>query len=153
MIDGVHKVDRADVMDAPEFPALIAEYAAECAIEGLPPPNVKLESYVALDYTGFLHVFGAYHAGTLVGFITILAPVLPHYGITVAVSESFFVAAEHRSGGPGLKLLSAAMEQARALGSPGLLVCAPTGSRLCELLPKCGFVETNRVFFRKVSDA
>lgn len=149
--DGVHKVSRADVMDAPGFPALIEEYARESAIDGLPSPRVKLDGYIALDRTGFLHVYSATTDGQLIGFITILAPVLPHYGVTVAVTESFFVASEHRRGGPGLRLLAAAEEQARVLGAPGLLVSAPFGGRLFELLPKCGYVETNRVFFKKVS--
>jgi hypothetical protein len=83
----------------------------------------------------------------------VLAAPLPHYGRTVAVSESFFVAKAHRASMAGLKLLAAAEALACRIQSPGLLVSAPSGGRLAELLPKCGFVETNRVFFRKVADA
>lgn len=150
IFDGVHKVTRADVMDAPEFPALIADYAAESAIEGMPSPMVKLENYKALDGTGALHVFSAIDVGKLVGFITILAPILPHYGVTVAVSESFYLAPSHR-GMIGLRLMARAEAEALALGSPGLLICAPFGGKLFELLPKCGYVETNRVFFKRLA--
>ena len=51
----------------------------------------------------------------------------------------------------GLKLLAAAEEKARELKSLGLLVSAPFGGNLWELLPRCRYVETNRVFFKKVA--
>ena len=142
----------AAIAGAAEFAALAAEYAAEAAIDGLPPPAAKMETYRQLEATGILHAFGARLDGSLVGFITLLAPVLPHYGVPIAVSESFFVAAAHRRTGAGLGLLHAAEDEARALGSPGLLVSAPFGGRLFEILPRRGYVETNRVFFKKVGD-
>jgi len=148
-------IDRSSVAaiaGAAEFAALAAEYAAEAAIDGLPPPAAKMETYRQLEAAGILHAFSALLDGGLVGFITVLAPVLPHYGVPIAVSESFFVAAAHRSTGAGLRLLQAAEGEARALGSPGLLVSAPFGGRLFEILPRRGYVETNRVFFRKVAN-
>ncbi len=150
IFDGIHKVTRADVMDAREFPALIEAYALESAIDGMPPPRVKLESYKTYDETGALHVFSAIDEGRLVGFFTFLLPVLPHYSIPLAVSESFYLAPAHR-GMMGLRLLARAESQALELGSPGLLICAPFGGKLFELLPKCGYVETNRVFFKRLS--
>jgi GNAT superfamily N-acetyltransferase len=146
----VREVSVFDVLGAPEFPALIEEYAREGSIEGMPAPKAKIESYAAYDQSGMLHVFAAKEGPELVGFITVLAPILPHYSCPVAVAESFFVAAAHRAGGPGLRLLAAAEQRAAEVGSPGLLVCAPFAGRLFELLPKCGYVETNRVFFKKV---
>ena len=141
----------AELSAAREFPALAAEYAAESAIDGLPPPSAKMETYRRLESAGMLHAFAAHSDGTLVGFITVLAPVLPHYGVPVAVSESFFVAKAHRGSGAGLKLLRAAETKARALGSPGLLVSAPFAGSLFKVLPRVGYVETNRVFFKKVA--
>ncbi len=38
--------------------------------------------------------------------------------------------------------------KARELGTPGLLVSAPMGGSLAEVLPRRGFAETNRVFFK-----
>jgi GNAT superfamily N-acetyltransferase len=140
----------AEITGAAEFARLSAEYAAESAIDGMPPPAAKLETYRQLEATGMLHSFAAHHDAALVGFITLLAPVLPHYGVPVAVSESFFVARAHRRTGAGLRLLQAAEDLARTLGSPGLLVSAPFAGRLFEVLPRRGYVETNRVFFKKV---
>lgn len=149
--DGVQKVGIADILGAREFPALMEEYAAESAVEGLPPPQAKMENYGPLEWTGGLHSFAAALGGRLIGFITVLAPRLPHYNTAIAVAESFFVAAAHRKGGAGLRLLAAAEEQARAVGSPVLVVCAPYEGRLFEVLPRRGYVETNRVFTKKLN--
>lgn len=141
----------AELEAFPEFPALLAEYAAESAIDGMPPPAAKMEAYRHLETLGMLSVFEATESEALVGFLTVLIPVLPHYGIPVAVCESFFVAAAHRKSMAGLKLLVAGEERAKGLGSPGFLVSAPMGGKLAELLPRCEYVETNRVFFKKAA--
>ena len=141
----------AELEAAPTFADMLAEYAAESAIEGMPPPSARMETYRALSAMGALHVLAAWAGDTLAGFITVLAAPLPHYGRTVAVSESFFVAKAHRSTGAGLKLLHAAEDRARELGSPGLLVSAPFEGDLFKVLPRVGYAETNRVFFKKVS--
>lgn len=141
------------IFGADEFDALIEEYAAESAIEGMPPPMTKLMSYVPLEGQNFLHAFAALNGNALVGFISVLAPILPHFSIPVAVAESFFVAAAHRHTMAGLKLLVAAEGKAKEIGSPGLLVCAPEGGKLFHLLPKCGYVASNRIFFKRLNDA
>lgn len=151
MIEGIHKASVAEVMGAAAFPALIEAYADEASIAGMPSPKVKFESYKAIAASGFLHIFAAVEGGELIGFITMLAPILPHYSIPVAVTESFYVTPKHR-GFTGLRLLAAAEEEAHACGSPGLLVSAPFGSRLCELLPKLGYKPSNTVFFKRVGD-
>lgn len=143
----------AELARDPNLAALLAEYAAESAIPGLPPPAAKIDSYRELEARGLLHVLAAMHEGCLIGFLTLLAPVLPHYGIAVAVSESFFVARAHRSTGAGLKLLRAAEDMARRLGSPGLLVSAPYEGDLFKVLPRVGYAEANRIFFKKVIHA
>lgn len=143
----------ADIVDAPEFPALIEEYAAESAIPGLPPPRAKIETYRTYEAMGIFHAFTAEQAGALIGFITVVAPPMPHYSMPIAVSESFFVAAAHRKGGAGLRLLEMAEGRARMLGAPGLLVSAPFEGRLFEVLPRRGYVETSRIFFKRLYDA
>ena len=142
------------IMGSPEFPALVAEYAAESALAGLPPPDAKMPLYSQLEQMGRLHAFSATIGDTLVGFISLLVSPLPHYdGIPVAVGESFFVAAEHRKSGAGLRLMNAAENRARELGCPGILISAPFGGRLFELLPKCGYTESHRVFFKAIPNA
>ena len=138
---------------AASFPALLAEYAAESAVHGMPPPSARMEQYRQLEAAGLLHVLAAWREGDLIGFITVLAAPLPHYGMSVAVSESFFVASAHRSTGAGLRLLRDAEAKAKALGSPGLFVSAPYGGKLFELLPHLGYAETSRIFFKRLADA
>lgn len=142
-----------EIMCAEEFPELIEKYAAEAKIEGLPPPNARLETYLHLEALGMIHAFSAISGNRLVGFISILAPTAPHYGVIVAVCESFFVAKADRASGAGLRLLRTAEDRAREIHSPGLLVSAPMGGKLFELLPRCGYVESNRVFFKRFYDA
>lgn len=148
----VAKSTVSEIMGAPEFPALVREYAREVAIAGMPPPDAKMALYQHLETVGMLHAFSAVIGGNLVGFISLLAPPLLHYGTAVAVSESFFVANGHRKSGAGLRLLRAAEDMARTLGSPGLLVSAPIAGRLAELLPHCGYTETSRVFFKRSAE-
>lgn len=145
----VKKSTVAEVEAAPTFADLLAEYAAESAIAGLPPPSAKMVTYRQLEAGGLLHVFGATVEGQLVGFISVLAAPLPHYGMSVAVSESFFVARAHRGTGAGVKLLRAAEARAREIGSPGLLVSAPYEGDLFHVLPRLGYTEASRVFFRR----
>jgi GNAT superfamily N-acetyltransferase len=144
----VRKVTFAELTSHANFPDLFREYEGESAINGLPKPDDKMAQYRLIEPSGFLHIYGAFTGADLVGFLAFLLPVLPHYGVTIAVAESFFVAQKSRKGGAGLKLLHAAEEHARAAGSPALMVSAPTGGRLAEILPRLGYRETNRVFLR-----
>lgn len=144
----------AAIETAPNFAVLLAEYAAESAIAGMPPPNARMDAYRDLEAKGLLSVLAALSDdGELIGFISVLAAPLPHYGMSVAVSESFFVAKAHRSTGAGLRLLRDAEVKAREIGSPGLLVSAPFAGKLFELLPRLGYAETSRIFFKRLADA
>lgn len=127
---------------------LLAEYAVESSIPGLGKINVQMQTYRQLEAAGILHTLAAYRGDTMVGFITFLVSVLPHYGAFTATSESFFVAQSERAGGTGLRLLRAAEALATELGAVGLLVSAPAGGRLAQVLPRTGFTQTNEVFFK-----
>jgi len=142
----IEVVTLRDVVEAPEFASLIVEYADESALLGMPSPVLQLDKYEAYESVGALHVIRATVEGELVGFLAMLAnPLNPHYGVPLAVVESFFVTQTWR-GTSGLGLLSKAEELAKQLGSPKLFVSAPVGSRLQALLPKLGYSVTNVVF-------
>lgn len=129
-------------------PALLAEYAAESAIGGLPKPNARMDIYSAIEATGAMVVLGAFLADHLVGFLVMVVTTNPHYGVRLAVTESFFVANEHRGTGAGIKMLRQAEQMAKDFGAVGILVSAPSGGRLADVLPGIGYRETNRAFFR-----
>ncbi|MDY0242697.1 MAG: hypothetical protein RBR34_11015, partial [Rhodospirillaceae bacterium] len=128
------------------------DYAKECAIAGLPPPDEKLAAYGAIAQSGVFTAYGAFVDGLLAGFMAVLTPVIPHYGVSITVAESLFVGAAFRSSGAGLALIRAGERHARDAGSPGLLLSAPSGGRLALVLPKMGYRETSRVFFKGMSN-
>jgi len=136
----------------PQFADLVDEYAAESAIDGLPPPNAKRGTYENLENAGLISTFAAIEGASLLGFIVVILPVVPHYSQTIATTESFFVGAQHRKSGAGLKLLRTVEQYAKEHNAVGLLVSAPTGGRLAEVMPRLDYVESNRVFFRKLND-
>lgn len=142
----------AELWAAPNWTDLMAEYEAEAAVAGMPPINARFETYQSIERAGLLHVITARHGGgDLIGFITVMAAPLPHYGMGVAVSESFFVAKTRRKSGAGLNLLGAAEAKAKALGSPGLFVSAPYGGDLFKVLPRRGYAECSRIFFKAIA--
>lgn len=143
----------ADLFADPNWGTLVAEYADEVKIDGLPPASARFETYEAMESMGILHSFAARTDGLLVGFLSLLATKAPHYGVIICVTESFFVSKPYRRHMIGLKLLGAAEDKARELRSPGLLVSAPFGGNLWELMPKLRYKESNRVFFKLLPEA
>lgn len=140
----------AELESNPNLAGMLDEYAAECSIDGLPHPSGKVELYKQLEASGWLSALGAYYEDQLVGFIFVLCSVIPHYGVHVATVESYFVAKDKRRTGAGIMLLNAAEQLARDKGSPGILVTAPACGVLADVLQSIhGYVETNRVFFRR----
>ncbi|MDR1242720.1 MAG: GNAT family N-acetyltransferase, partial [Deltaproteobacteria bacterium] len=94
----VRQVSVAEAFASRTFPALCREYAEESAIAGLPDPQEKLSAYQALEASGssVFCAYGAFLGDMLIGFVALLTPVLPHYGITIAVAESLFVGSAYR---------------------------------------------------------
>lgn len=150
----IKKCTIADLEAASNIQNILAEYAAESSpdIEGLPRPMAKVDTYKHLETVNAIHIMGAFFDEILIGYIILIAPVMPHYSIRMAVSESFFVLKEYRKTGAGLKLLRAAEDWATGEGACGILVSSPTGGDLADVLPRVGYTETNRVFFRSLGD-
>ena len=144
------RIGVAEAFANPAFPALCREYAEEAAIAGLPDPQEKLSAYQMLESSGStaFNAYGAFSGDALIGFLVLLTPVLPHYGVAIAVAESLFVAGAYRKTGAGMLLIRLAEKRARELRSPGMLFSAPSGGRLAMLLPRIGYRETNRVFLK-----
>lgn len=138
----------ADIEAAPNLPALLDEYGAESSIDGLGAQNMQGEAYRMLESSGLLHIVGAWAGEELAGFISVLVSVLPHYGKTVCVSESYFVASAHRKTGAGLLLLKEAERIGEEHGAAGVMLSAPTGGRLASVLSSKGYRQTNQVFFK-----
>lgn len=132
----------------PKFAGLIEEYANESAIAGMPRPNYQFGMYRLMEVAGDFHLIAAYVDDVLVGFLSLVINVVPHYGKRVASTESYFVTESHRKGGPGLDLLRAAEWIAKANGAVGMLICAPKGGKLARVMPRAKYKHTNEVFFK-----
>lgn len=143
--------DMAELQEARNFPALLAEYAEESAVDGMPPVSAKMATYDRLEITGLLHVYIALEEKELAGFLILLVPNMPHYGRDVATGDSIFVAKQYRHTLAGLKLMIAAEHIAVRLKSPGVFLSSPHGGKLMALLPKCGFKPVGHTFFKKVA--
>ena len=144
----VRRVSLATLIDDPRFQTLVDEYTAESSIKDMPPINWQRQIYQQLETIGIFFVLAAYERDELVGFMTMIVTVLPHYGALTATTESVFVAAGHRSGGAGLKLIREAESWAKELGAVGLFLSAPYGGRLADIAPRIGYRQTNAVFFK-----
>lgn len=131
----------------PDAPALLAAYARESSIGGLPPARPDETMYQLLEGTGRFRVFAAMADAALLGFVTLLVSNNPHYSAVIGVSESLFVAPEHRNTGAGMALIRQAKAAAREAGAAGFLMSAPSGGQLAQVLERMDCHETNRVFF------
>lgn len=145
----IRTITVAEAKANPFFPTLAREYAEECKLAGLPHPDEKIACYEAIENTPYFTAFGAFSGEKLVGLVVVLTSVIPHYGVSISVTESLFVAKAYRHTGAGLKLLQAAEKHAKAKGSPGLLVSAPYGGTLAAVLPRRGYRATNTIFFKE----
>lgn len=135
MID-VRRCTVAELEAAPNLAAVLAEYAAESSLPELGEPSPQIETYRALEASQMFWPIAAFDGEMLVGFILPIVVKLPHYGVLAATVESFFVPVAHRKQGVGIFLLHKAEEVARELGAKALLLSAPVGGALAEMMHK-----------------
>lgn len=124
---------------------LLAAYADECSIATLGKPEPDWLAYLRLEATKAFVLFGVFSDSALVGFVSVLTAVLPHYSVPVATVESLFVLEKYRAGGAGTKLLKIAETWAKLNGCKAILYSAPAGGQLETLLGK-RYARTNSVF-------
>lgn len=150
----IRKCELAEIKSNRNFKRLADEYAAEGKLFGMPPTDEKIAVYTMIEKSGFFHIFGAFEGNKLIGFIALLIPVIPHYGVGVAVAESFFVGKQFRKRGAGIRLLNAALRESERLKTPGTIISLPPESELFQALVKRPeYTEGNRVLYRKNAHA
>ena len=147
----IRKITVAELLEHKDWNAVVEKYADESSIKDMPRFKVDVALYKKLESFGSLSVFGAFSGELLVGFLSVLVTVLPHYSTETAKIESLFVLNEYRHTGAGARLISKAKEAGKEKGAIGLLISAPFGGVLASALSKRkGFIETNRVFFTRI---
>lgn len=147
----IKQVTCHELASDPQFAQLIEEYADESSIDGMPRPDYQYGMYRLLEVSGDFHLLAAYVDDVLVGFLTFMVSMVPHYGKRVATTESYFVAMSHRKGGPGLDLLRAAEWLGRELGAVAMMVSAPHGGKLSRVMPRAKYKHTNEIFFKELA--
>lgn len=138
----------SDLEQAPEFGALVDEYALEAARADLGGIRVQVGQYKQLEAIGMMRFVAAWRGAELVGFATVMVAIVPHYGKPVATTETLFVSSGARAGGAGLAMLKEVELIAKDMGAEGVFVSAPAGGVLSKVLPRTGFRHTNEVFFK-----
>jgi GNAT superfamily N-acetyltransferase len=152
MTTEIRRVNYRDILDAPNAQQLIDEYGAECSIPLIGKIDQQPQIYAALEAAGIFHCFGVYAGDELVGFASILASVLPHYGQKVASVESLFLASAYRPGCTGKALMAAIESHARLLECVAIVYTAPINSALAMvLLATKPYALTNAVFCKRLA--
>lgn len=149
----IRKCTVAEIEAQPNFIELQEEYMDECALEDLPRPSPRMETYKNIEGTGALTVFGAFIDNKLIGYATLLAYVSRHYDLELPLTETIFVAKSLRKTGAGIKLIHQVENLAASLGFPALLIIAPLGGSLAEILPYLGYKPTNMIFVKRLPHA
>lgn len=135
-----------------EETALLQEYAAECSIPEIGTPQPSSQVYEALERAGVLQCFAAFHVEHIVGFATVLLPIMPHYSKRVATVESIFITESARKSGIGMELMNAVEEFAKDAGCAAILWSAPTGGKLERVLrADRHYRNSNAVFVRNLA--
>lgn len=138
----------ADIEAANSLAELEAEYRAEASVPGMPGAEICFDVYQAMEQAGMLKVAGAWLGDKLIGFVAATVTTMPNYGAVAGAVNVFFVASAYRSTGAGLRLLKQIEADAKQAGAQAMLVGAPIGGPLAEVLPRVGYDETNRTFLK-----
>jgi acetyltransferase (GNAT) family protein len=143
-------ISYADILDNDKTAELLKEYSEECSIPEIGRPNPQREIYASMEKSGLMYSFGVFDDDELVGFVTLLLFILPHYGKKIANVESLFLSKSHRNGSNGIWLMEKIEEWVKMMQCVGMLYNSRAGSRLESLLsslPK--YTHTNSVFLWK----
>lgn len=133
---------------SPQFQALVASYAEESKLEGLPYPEADEEHYISKEADGAMRLLCAFDGDELLGFVVVLVFTVPHYSTMVANIESIYAYPEHRAR-VGVMLKRAAEFEAKRMGAIGLFINAAIGSRWhAALSGSKNYRATHTSFFR-----
>ena len=138
----IKEIRAADIIAATD---LLAKYAAECSIPLIGKINPQPAMYEALESAGVLKCFGAFDGDQIIGFVSVLTTVFPHYGTKNATGESIFAL----SGGQ--ELIRAAETYAKEVGCETMLWSTPLGGRAEKyFLRKRGYRQTNSIHCKRL---
>jgi hypothetical protein len=145
----IRQISVDELVGCSEFPALLQEYADECPPKSGMPHTYNKPTYHALEESGALHSFGAFgEDGELRGFVTLIITMLPKYTLADWGDGEFLCGEQAPQDRGGIRLLRAAEAKASEAGAFGMLVSAPAGGKLAEVMPRSGYKESDIIFFK-----
>ena len=148
----IRPVSYRAILEAPNAHSLMSEYETECALPELAPISPQCDLYHAMEESGNFQAFGVYEGEKLIGFVTVLIWVVPHYGKKIASTESIFLSEAHRNSGLGAKMLALVEGYAKSKGCAAVQYTAPVGSRFARLLAMnvARYRRTNLIYLRSL---
>ena len=123
-------------------------YAQESKGSLIPTHKPDKELYLRLYETGALMVLGVFDQDKLVGFMSGITSIMPHYGEPATTIESIFVLKEYRGNNTGKKLIQK-MEEICST-SVAMFISSPVNGVLGKYIGRLGYEETTRVFTKKL---
>lgn len=144
----VRQVMSDELINDQSFNEIVKQYELESKVEGIPDADLQFDMYKLLESMGKFFIFCAYVDDELVGFITLVANVVPHNGKLFGMVESYFVLKQYRKTGAGVELLRAAEKCAEAIGAVGMVLSAPAGGKLSRVMRRSKYRLTHETFFK-----
>ncbi|MFM0261867.1 GNAT family N-acetyltransferase [Paraburkholderia sediminicola] len=136
-----------ELASAAGFDVLCAEYAAESGRLGLGAANVDPAFYRALESSGGA-ILGTWCDDSLIGFGALTLSVLPNFSQLIGCLTAIFITASARKTGAGTAIRQAAEQIARERGAVGMMISAPSESRLDVILQRSSYRATHHVYFK-----
>jgi hypothetical protein len=100
-----------------------------------------------MENCGVMRSFGVFDGEKMMGFATVLNPILPHYSKRMASAECIFVAKLSRPFGAGTRLMRAIRAYAKESHCAGVMYSAPVGSQFEKVLMRSRrYLRTSSVF-------
>lgn len=146
-------INSASLFELNQWSELLREYSEECSIPIIGEIEPQRDVYQAMEDIGVLKCFAAFVGYELIGFATVLLPILPHYGRKVATVESIFLRKRYRGGMVGAELMLSIEAMAKENGCSAILYSAPVGGNLEAILSRRPrkYKHTNSVFCRNLA--
>lgn len=131
----MRKVSVEELCASPGFDEMMEEYL-KLSIKSMPTPIRSKEDYLQLEKANVLTIWCAVDAGKVIGFISCLLSKIPHYGVPIAVAESFYVREPWRNHGVGVRLIKMIERFASTENACAVFFSSPVGSNFGDILEK-----------------
>lgn len=137
------------LFEHPQFDEVVADYCNESGNPDLGSAMPTLEWYQRMEDAGLFQCCAAFDADRLVGIVTVVVTLYPHFGKLVGSVESIWLHKDYRKGVAGLRLINEAKRVAKDMGAVGVYFGARDGSRLARLYERI-FTPMNRLYWTKL---